>query len=184
MAQHDSTSKEQWQVKGFANVVDVDKNKLIVEQEKVRKSVLSLIDTDEKPLEPEMTEADVTANLQEALNTRDAGNITNVLKRIAETLVGQPDPSDPDDVRHGDGFYERQADGITNFINEAGQGKDGAAFVLYLHDGGFSRLVLRYEKGEISVAPSYNSLENVKGNWKTLTDHDSETLLKIPFGVK
>ncbi|MBU2264497.1 hypothetical protein KJ797_04210 [Patescibacteria group bacterium] len=44
-----------------------------------------------------------------------------------------------------------------------------ADVVVYLGDGGYSRLVINIEKnGEIMVNPSYNSLDEVKEKWEKI----------------
>ena len=96
--------------------------------------------------------------LIQALKARDSDSALSALGEINTKLTGVDQGS----------FQPELKDNLTTQVESVMNADEMASTVVYLGDGGLSRIVLAKDGKEIKVQLTYNSTEKVKSSWEKL----------------
>ena len=104
-------------------------------------------------------------DLEAAVKAGDAERLFQVIAKIDRTLTGAHSGTFA-------GFPDASLDtvkkNIENFLQKYAEDHTFNTLVVYLGDGGFSRLWLGDEKGKFTAYPTYNTPKDVKADWDKL----------------
>lgn len=117
--------------------------------------------------------ARVLPDLTAAIAARDEGAIWDALKQADAYLTGSGAGAFSKDT--GPAGQEGTKIAIREFLSQCervdlDENSSAASAIIYLGDGGFSRLSLRYEKDSgLKIGVTGNSTDEVKKHWRAIT---------------
>lgn len=97
--------------------------------------------------------------ISEAMKSRNLDSLINLLEEVNELLTDQPK-----DEFEFDAGFERLKQDLEEFFKKTKHGQD-AEVIVYLGDGGYSRLILNVVDGRAGASLSPVSTGEVKEKW-------------------